>query len=92
MHDDLLVARRVYTPQDILILDQLKVTGSHWEASEQLAMHTSGVRSYRVLVAYGGMDTKAYLESVSAQIFSVDARQHLQIKDVCWYADNKVIT
>ena len=76
MVDDLVLARTVFTPQDAMILEQLRVTGAEWERAEQVAMAAKGKRSFRMLVAADDLGTEQLLDAMGRQIFEGNALPH----------------
>ena len=78
MFDDLLIARKTFAPQEALILDQLRVTGSEWERKEQDKYRQTGLRSYRMLVAFDGTATQGYLSAVSTMMFELKSWKYVR--------------
>ena len=80
MADDLIMGKTLYAPMDSMMLEQLRVTGSSWEAKQQRRMEQTGKRSYRMLLAHDGLNTATFMQSLHGLLFDTRKWHHLNQK------------
>jgi len=80
MADDLIMGKLLYGPFDTMMIDQLRVTGSDWEAKQQAQMQAAGHRTYRMLVAHDGLSTHTFMHALHRLMHEQDTWRHLKVK------------
>ena len=80
MADDLVMGKTLYAPMDAMMLEQLRITGSNWEAKQHRKMEQTGKRSYRMLLAHDGLNTATFMQAMHGLLFDPRKWQHLKNK------------